>query len=161
MDNAPLTDRLMLVPKTVAEARSMVASMSLADRAQVSADWLAHVYSEGEVSPWFLGYSIRLRDSGEVIGHCGFKGPPNTAGVVELAYGLAPAFEGKGYATEAARAAVASAFTAADVRVVCAHTLTSANASAHVLTKCGFRHSGEVMDPDDGLVQRWEIERDP
>ena len=31
-----------------------------------------------------------------------------------------------------------------------------ANASTRVLTKCGFRHVGEVMDPEDGLVWRWE-----
>ncbi|GAA5505511.1 hypothetical protein Rcae01_00956 [Novipirellula caenicola] len=25
-----------------------------------------------------------------------------------------------------------------------------------MLTKCGFPHIGEVMDPDNGLVWRWE-----
>ena len=29
-------------------------------------------------------------------------------------------------------------------------------ASTRVLTKCGFSRIGEVIDPDDGLVWRWE-----
>jgi hypothetical protein len=42
------------------------------------------------------------------------------------------------------------------VRRVCAHTLPEENASTGVLTKCGFRKTGELMDPDDGLVWRRE-----
>ena len=37
-----------------------------------------------------------------------------------------------------------------------AHTLSSANASARVLTKSGFRYVGQVIDPEDGEVCRWE-----
>jgi hypothetical protein len=25
-----------------------------------------------------------------------------------------------------------------------------------VLAKCGFRHAGTVVDPEDGVVWRWE-----
>jgi RimJ/RimL family protein N-acetyltransferase len=35
-------------------------------------------------------------------------------------------------------------------------TFSEANASARVLTKCGFRPIGEVIDPEDGPVWRWE-----
>ena len=35
--------------------------------------------------------------------------------------------------------------------------LPEANASGRVLAKCGFRRVGEVIDPDDGVVWRWEI----
>ena len=34
------------------------------------------------------------------------------------------------------------------------------NASTRVLTKCGFRHIGQVIDPEDGPVWRWERHRD-
>ncbi|MFN2541620.1 MAG: GNAT family N-acetyltransferase, partial [Chthoniobacterales bacterium] len=56
------------------------------------------------------GESINL-----VVGMCGFTGPPDANGVVELAYGVAPAYQGKGYATEAAMALVD--FAVSDVRV--------------------------------------------
>ena len=61
-----------------------------------------------------------------------------------------------GYATEAAQSLTEYAFSSGKVRVVRAHTLPEPNASTRVLTKCGFRRIGEVIDPEDGLVWRWE-----
>jgi RimJ/RimL family protein N-acetyltransferase len=87
-----------------------------------------------------------------VIGGCSYKGPPDADSVVEIAYGLDPAYRGQGYATEAARALVTFAFESGKVRRVRAHTLPNPNASTHVLTKCGFEKLGEVIDPEDGLV---------
>jgi RimJ/RimL family protein N-acetyltransferase len=43
--------------------------------------------------------------------------------------------------------------------MVCAHTLPQPNDSTRVLARCGFRHAGEVTDPEDGLVWRWEKTR--
>lgn len=45
----------------------------------------------------------------------------------------------------------------AQVRVVRAHTVEKASASARVLERCSFRSCGQVMEPGDGLVWRWEI----
>jgi RimJ/RimL family protein N-acetyltransferase len=75
---------------------------------------------------------------------------------VEIAYGIAPEHQGKGYATEAAAALTDYAFRQREVRAVRAHTLPENNASTRVLTKCGFRRVGEVIEPEDGLVWRWE-----
>jgi [ribosomal protein S5]-alanine N-acetyltransferase len=99
------------------------------------------------------------RETGIAIGKCGFKGPPAADGVVEIAYGVDPDQQGKGYATEAAEALVIYAFGDSRVRTVRAHTLPEGNASTRVLTKCGFRYIGEVIDPEDGLVWRWEKQR--
>jgi [ribosomal protein S5]-alanine N-acetyltransferase len=101
------------------------------------------------------GFSMVDRDDGRVIGSCGYKGPPGADGVVEIAYGVDPAHRGRGYATEAARALVAFAFGSGSVRLVLAHTLPEPNASTAVLRKCGFTWVGEVVDPEDGLVWRW------
>src|SRR5712691_8234207 len=97
-----------------------------------------------------------IRGNDAIIGSCGFKGPPGADGTVEIAYGVAPDHQGKGYATEAAEALVSYAFSSGLVRIVRAHTFSEANASTRVLTKCGFRRIGEVVDCDDGLVWRWE-----
>jgi ribosomal-protein-alanine N-acetyltransferase len=99
-----------------------------------------------------------LRETGREVGSAGFKGPP-TEGVVEIAYGIDPDHQGKGFATEAAHALTDYAFGSGQVRVVRAHTLPEPNASTRVLTKCGFSHLGEVFDPEDGRVWRWERER--
>jgi hypothetical protein len=46
----------------------------------------------------------------------------------------------------------------ASVSVVCAHTLAKENASTKVLTRCGFRKTAELDDPDEGPIWRWELE---
>ncbi len=61
-----------------------------------------------------------------MIGNAGFKGPADSTGTVEIAYGITPGFEGHGYATEAATALVAFAFEAPLIAVR-AHTLPSIN----------------------------------
>ena len=91
-----------------------------------------------------------------MIGAVGFKGPPDEDEIVEIAYGIVPAFEGQGYATEAAAAGVTFAFESGEVRIVRAHTLPAPNASTRVLLKCGFTRKGEIVDPEDGPVWRWE-----
>jgi RimJ/RimL family protein N-acetyltransferase len=55
---------------------------------------------------------------------------------------------------------VAYAFHDDRVQTVLAHTLSSNPASARVLTKSGFRYVGQVIDPEDGEVCRWERSRD-
>lgn len=133
----------------------MIEGMTTDVKAQVSADWLARFHASTTTDPFVHGFRMVHRDSGFVVGTCSFKGPP-AEGIVEIAYGVAPEEQGKGYATEAARALVAYAFTFREVRVVRAHTLPESNASTRVLAKCGFRQTGEVVDPEDGLVWRFE-----
>ncbi len=134
----------------------MVGAMTPSERAELSADWLARLRTSTSADPWTHGFSLVHRESDTVVGKVGFKGPPGADGVVEIAYGVSPDHQGKGYATEAAEALTAYAFSSGQVRVVRAHTLPESNASGRVLTKCGFRHIGEVIDPEDGLVWRWE-----
>jgi RimJ/RimL family protein N-acetyltransferase len=123
---------------------------------EISPQWIASLRATPGADPWKFGFWIVELGGHEVVGSAGFKGPPDAAGMVEIAYGVAPSREGRGYATEAARALVR--FAAADprVRLVRAHTLPEPNASTRVLTKCGFVHIGGVVDPDDGPVWRWE-----
>ncbi|MGI9077681.1 MAG: GNAT family N-acetyltransferase [Gemmatimonadaceae bacterium] len=121
----------------------------------VSPEWLARLGASSLADPWVHGFAVVDRDSRSVIGSVGFKGPPDQSGVAEIAYGIVPAFQGRGYVTEAAAAGVGFAFENG-VRRVRAHTRPNANASTRVLQKCGFEYAGEVDDPEDGLVWRWE-----
>jgi RimJ/RimL family protein N-acetyltransferase len=154
-----LTENLSLALQTPEETLAAIETLSPADRAHVSADWLARVRALTGPDPWTLGFAVVHRASAAVIGNCGYKGPPDPDGVVEISYGTDPEHRGKGYATEAAEALVTYAFGDSRVRVVRAHTIEKANASTRVLTKCGFRYIGEVIDPEDGLVWRWEKHR--
>ena len=150
------TGRLKLIAQTREDVRAYIEQMQPHERAEVSAAWLALLDGSSPSDPWIHGFMMVHQSSGTVVGRCGFKGPPAADGVVEIAYGVAPEHQGKGYATEAAAALAGYALSHEQVRVVRAHTLPQPNASTRVLTKCGFQRVGEVIDPEDGLVWRWE-----
>ena len=150
------TKSLRLVPQTREQVRASLAQMPAEQKAEVSPAWLARLDGSGPIDPWIHGFLIEHRETGSEIGRCGFKGPPDSEGAVEIAYGINVEHQSKGYATEAAGALATYAFDHDEVRTVRAHTLPQANASTRVLTKCSFRNVGEVIDPDDGLVWRWE-----
>jgi ribosomal-protein-alanine N-acetyltransferase len=122
----------------------------------VSPAWTASLRTIKGADPWRIGFGVIDKESRTVIGAASFKGPPDANGIVEIAYGIVPSFEGRGYATEAARALVAFAQADDHVRQIIAHTMPEANASTRVLKKCGFTFAGEVIDPEDGRVWRWE-----
>jgi RimJ/RimL family protein N-acetyltransferase len=96
------TKSLKLVLQALEEARAEVEAMSPADRAHVSAAWLARLGAFTSADPWTLGFFLVHRDSETLVGSAGFKGPPEAERVVEIAYGIHPDHRGKGYATEAA-----------------------------------------------------------
>lgn len=147
--------RLRLVPKTRDGVLAEVAAMPLDLRAELSPAWLDRI-AQPDVDLWTLGFTIVGRVSGEVLGGCGCKAPPDADGMVEIAYGIAPEHQRRGYATEAAGALVDWAFRTPAVRIVRAHTLFDNAASIAVLRNCGFHLVGDVVDPDDGPVYRWE-----
>jgi RimJ/RimL family protein N-acetyltransferase len=148
---------LTLVPRTRDEVKASIDAMDAASRAQISADWQAKFAASAFRDPWVHGFNLVL-DDGTSVGLGSYKGPP-ADGVVEIAYAIVPEHQGRGYATAAARAMVEEAFKSSEVRLVRAHTLPDGAASQRVLAKSGFRHVGQVVDPEDGLVWRFEIAR--
>ena len=152
-----MSSPLKLVPRTRDEVAATIAALDDATRAQFSADWWEKFRASGFEDHWVHGFNLVLADGIEV-GLGSFKGPP-VAGAVEIEYAVIPDQPGKGYATAAARALVEYAFRDAAVNRVLAHTLPDGVASQRVLQKSGFRHVGEVVDPEDGLVWRFEITR--
>jgi [ribosomal protein S5]-alanine N-acetyltransferase len=122
----------------------------------VSPAWTASLRTIKGSDPWRLGFGVIDKETRSVIGAASFKGPPDAGGMVEIAYGIVPSFQGRGYATEAARALIDFAQNEANVQQIIAHTMPEANASTRVLKNCGFAFAGEVIDPEDGRVWRWE-----
>src|SRR4051812_49385168 len=149
------TPRLRLMLESTEAVLARIERMSPEDRAEVSPEWLARMRRMSP-SPWTHGFAMAERVSGMTVGSCGFKGPPDDDGVVEIAYGVDAEHRGRGYAKEAAAGLVEHAL-GAGARVVRAHTRPEIGASAHVLMSCGFAAIGDVMDPEDGLVRRWEL----
>ena len=150
------TTRLELILQTPDEVLAWLDTLPPTDLKEVSPDWIARVKTTTAGDPWALGYKIRERESGQNVGNCAFKGPPNGEGTVEVAYGIEPDYQRRGFATEATLGLTEFTFASGLVKTVCAHTRPDNPASQAVLTKCGFRLLGEVNDPEDGLVWRWE-----
>lgn len=127
---------------------------------EVSAEYRARWENlDAPDDPWKDGFLVMDTTENIVVGCCGYVGPPGADGMVEIAYGTAPAFQGRGYATEAARWLINHALADDRVRIVRAHTLPGPNASTRILEKCGFSKTGEITDPVDGLIWRWERKR--
>lgn len=150
------TKNLKLVQQALEQVHAMLEAMTPSERAEVSDDWLERLRTATPADPWIYGFSMVHRENETVVGTCAFVAPPSADGVVEIAYGVAPEYQGRGFATEAAQALTDYAFASGEVRTVMAYTRPEPNASTRVLTKCGFRRIGEVMHPEDGLVWRWE-----
>ena len=105
--------------------------------------------------PW-VGYFAIL--NGEVLGTGGFKGAPKN-NTVEIAYGVVPEKEGKGYATQICRRLTQMALEHDNSLRVTARTLMEENASTSILKKCNYTFVGVVDDPEDGQVWEWELSR--
>jgi len=91
-----------------------------------------------------------------LVGNCGYKGPPNN-GEVEIGYEVAEEYRSNGLATEMANALIRYANTSPEVKTIIAHTLPFENHSVGVLRKCGFQFVSDIMDPEDGLIWKWEL----
>ena len=151
---------LTLVLCSPEEARAQVKALPPEMRREVSPEWLKRVEESRMADPWLHGFKVIHRKTGATVGSAGFKAPPDAEGCVEIAYGVEAEHRGKGYAKEAAAALTDYALESDQVRTVRAHTLPKPSASTRVLTTCGFQYVGEVMDPEDGLVWRWEVRRE-
>lgn len=155
---------LLVGPEQFEERIGLPAAPGLRDflvTRDVSPAWVDQLRATPAADPWIHGFAVVHTESREVIGNAAFKGLPDKDGIVEIAYGIVPGYQGRGYATEAAAALVYFALASDQVRQVRAHTLPTPNASTHVLRKCGFTFIGEVVDPEDGLIWRWERTREP
>jgi ribosomal-protein-alanine N-acetyltransferase len=105
-------------------------------------------------APWG-SYVVHL--DGRPIGVGAFKSAPTSKGEVEIAYMTFPAYEGRGHAAATIAALVRIAEAAGATPI--AHTLPEENPSNKALRRNDFVYAGEVDDPEDGLVWRWEKRR--
>jgi [ribosomal protein S5]-alanine N-acetyltransferase len=122
-----------------------------------SPEFVQRLESSKQSDPWQFGFAVIHKIDNMLIGVCGFQGPPDANGTAEIAYGIAPSYQGKGYATELAAALIQFASDDPRVKGICAHTLAEMNASTRVLKKCGFTKTGEAIDPENNLpIWRWE-----
>jgi ribosomal-protein-alanine N-acetyltransferase len=147
-----VTDRLELVPQSLAAVRALVEGRepglllaegyphaATLDRMRIVA---AHVTEDAALGGWFI---LRVAD-GAVIGDLGTKGAVDERGRVEIGYGLSASFRRQGYAGEAVAALVEWLGTQPGVRAVTAEVEIGNDASRRLLERQGF----VVEDTSDG-----------
>jgi RimJ/RimL family protein N-acetyltransferase len=98
----------------------------------------------GEAGGW-VQFSVEERGSHALVGDVGMSPADGEPGVIKVGYTMDPAYQGRGYATEAVAALVAFAFDALGAEVVRAFASAENIPSIRVAEKVGMR-----------LVERFE-----
>lgn len=124
----------------------------LNDRASVT--WFARrITANPAALGWYAWYVVGVRGGRTLIGNCGFKGPPDSIGSVEIGYSLLPEHQHCGFGTELASALVTWAFGHRSVARIMAETLPELVASVRVLEKHGFQLVGRGSTPESILFE--------
>ncbi|PAP92171.1 GNAT family N-acetyltransferase [Mesorhizobium wenxiniae] len=103
----------------------------------------------GQYGGWYVIAANRL------VGFCGFKGPPDARGLVEIGFSIAAPHQRNGYARQAVALLLARASADPIVTGVAARTLPHLEASRRVLEACGFKLSETIADDKLGVVLRY------
>ena len=92
---------------------------------------------------------VELRATGEFLGFLGLEVPDSPLPFqpcVEIGWRLAHAHWGKGYATEGARAALATGFETLGLEEIVSYAVLANTRSRHVMEKIGMRDDGFTFD---------------
>jgi len=136
------TKRLHISPMREEELREMIAEQEIPELKQAFLEMLTNTRNDPEHYIWYIPWKITLAENpDEIIGELGFKGIQKD-GSVEIGYGMNPGYEGYGYMTEAADAAVQWALKQSEVCTVFAETDRDNKASLRILQKLDFQLCG-------------------
>jgi RimJ/RimL family protein N-acetyltransferase len=121
----------------------------------------AQIAADPQSARWIARAAV-AEPEGIVVGHAGFHGPPDAAGMVEVAYSVDPACRRQGYATAMLRELLRRAATEPGVKTVRATISPDNAASLATIAGFGFTRNGEQWDEEDGLELIFERPaRDP
>lgn len=156
-DDSLKTDRLVLRPFTLDDAprvralvgnwkvASMLARVAYPYGQELAEQWIAS-HPEGRASGRHMPFAI-VKDS-ELVGCVGMdkmdEDVANEGEAYEIGYWVGEPYWNQGIATEAARAIIRHAFAQGPVTHLTAGHLAENHASGSVLTKLGFRYTGET-----------------
>ncbi|WP_409304447.1 GNAT family N-acetyltransferase [Peribacillus sp. SCS-155] len=159
------TERLLFIPFTLQYATAAAQGREVLQRVfpyAVSEQWPNEDYAQ--IIPQIVqllkmdptrekwGWLLVDKQDKTLMGEIGCKGGPNERGIVEIGYGIVPAYQSKGYAAEAASGLVEWLKTLPQVKKIIADCLIENLASARVLQKAGFT---KIKEKDGFFL--WEI----
>ena len=123
-------------------------------------DFCAHFRAriESWMSPICRMWVMRPHGSDAFLGLVFLK-PVKDTPYVEVGYRMPQAYWGKGYATEAARAAIRYGFDVGGLNESTAVTHPDNAASQHVLTKCGLKRDGTLNYNGRGEIPFFRVSK--
>ena len=111
---------------------------------------LAQMASDPTSRGW-VARAVVDAESGAVVGHAGFHGPPDASGMVEVGYSVDPRHRRRGYARALLAELLHRAGEEPGVSTVRATVSPDNVASLATLVGSGFVQVGEQQDEIDGL----------
>ncbi len=105
---------------------------------------------------WFTGILVDVA-TGEVVGKAGFHAAPDANGMIEMGYGVDPAYRRRGYARAALLALLGRARREPDVHILRATISPDNAASLGLIAQFPFVEVGEQWDEEDGLETIYEL----
>ena len=156
--------RLELVALTVAEVEGMLSGRLPEGRPFAEDGLVPEVVSQealrrhGSGEGWFWCAPRLFWDAaaGLAVGAGCFMGSPVDA-AVEIGYGVAAGWRGRGFATLGVALLAAEAAARGEVAELTAETSVDNPASERALGKNGFVKVGSRLDPEDGQLHRWRL----
>lgn len=162
------TERLILVacPEQVAKAAyagkrqletligAKIAETWLEDEGRGLLNYYWYMISR---DPSALGYGLWMiihRADQVMFGTAGYKGRPDSTGMIEIGYGIDAAYRRQGYTFEAARALIDWGFAQPGITRVTADCLTNNLGSIRVLEKLGMTRTGVA-----GAYIQWRMDK--
>ena len=117
---------------------------------------ISEIAADPSCARW-VARAVVAEPEGVVVGHAGFHGPPDEAGMVEVAYSVDPAYRRRGYARAMLRELLRRAAAEPSVSTVRA-TISPGNAgSLATISGFGFAEVGEQWDEEDGRELIFEV----
>lgn len=158
--------QIQLYPLTLSQMETRLAGAQAIDGFQLSEEIIPDIVltlasealKRGESPQWRAPRLFLLGESSVAIGSAAFMSEP-VSRRVEIGYGLAPAYAGRGFATAGVRLMVEEALSQPDVDQVYAETAIGNIASRRVVEKIGFTHIGQRESEHDGRVDQWLLSR--
>lgn len=129
--------------------------------------FIPHPYPDGAALAWIAAqardraaereytYAITQAEDGLLVGAIGLR--PGATEQENLGYWIGRLHWGRGYATAAARAVIALAFTLLDLDVLSASYLTRNPASGRVMEKCGMQLLRTVRREHRGADEQFDV----
>ncbi len=143
------TNRLKLVASTP-EFVSSITPKDYEIRDHVKGH-IAELQNDSSQLGWGVWFVVE-KETNVIVGDIGFKGKPASDHTVEIGYGILPAAQNKGYATEGVEALIKWAFHSDKVKKIIAECSQDNPPSIKVLEKLGLRQIGS-----EAHLLKWEM----